>query len=200
MAQRGRPPGVNSEHTRQSIVDAARQVFALRGFAATTVAALAESADLAPSAIYHYFGGKSELYEAVFDATADAVWSDLGAAAGQHDTLLAAIEQMAEDALSLSETRMHYSDFLALVPMEARLHPEFAHLMDRRSKHQDATFGALGRLAVDTGEMADFTVKQATEIIRSTVMGWFFESHFRGTEIEGSREALVALFRRLGQG
>lgn len=161
------------------------------------MAALAEAADLAPSAIYHYFGGKSELYEAVFDATADAIWSDLGDGVGRHDTLLASVEQMIDDAVTLSSTRVHYSDFLALVPMEARLHPEFAHLLDRRSKYQDATFGALGRLAVETGEMSGFSGAEATEIIRSMIMGWFFETHFRGSVIDGSRGALLALFRHL---
>ncbi|MEM7094467.1 MAG: TetR/AcrR family transcriptional regulator [Actinomycetota bacterium] len=197
MARRGRPPGVDSEQTRHSIVEAARAVFAERGFAATTVASLAEAASLAPSAIYHYFGGKSELYEAVFDATADAIWSDLGSAAQQHGTLLANIEQMVEDARTLRSTRPHHSDFLALVPMEARLHPEFAHLLDRRSKYQDATFGSLGLLGIETGEMRGFTVPEATEIIRSAIMGWFFERHFRSQEIAGSGDALVALFRTL---
>ena len=191
---------MDSEQTRRSIIDAARTVFARSGFAATTVAALAEAAGLAPSAIYHYFGGKAELYEAVFDATADGIWSDLGAAISRHETALAGIEQMVDDALTLSEKRMYYSDFLALVPMESRLHPEFAHLLERRTKYQDATFGALGRLAVDNGEMAGFSVNEATEIIRSTVMGWFFERHFRGSEVDGSGEAIVALFRRLAAG
>ena len=38
---------------------------------------------------------------------------------------------------------------------------------------------------------------EATEVIRSVVMGWFFERHFRGAEIEGSGEAVQHLFRAL---
>ena len=197
MARRGRPPGRDSEATRASIVDSARAVFAQRGFASTTVASLAEAAELAPSAIYHYFGGKAVLYEEVFDLTADAIWDDVSASATSDDTLVASIERLVEESRSLGSERPYHSDFLALVPVEARLHPEFAHLLERRSKYQDATFGAMAELGIRTGELAGFSLEEATEIIRAAIMGWFFERQFRGYEMPGSGQALIALFIRL---
>lgn len=197
MPRLGRPPGGDSAQTRASIVAAARKVFAERGFTAATVSELAEAAALAPSAVYHYFGGKAELYEAVFDATADAIWTDIAAASRTHDTLLANIEQLLGSTLQLGAERPDHSNFLALVPTEARLHPEFTHLLDRRSKYQDATFSALARLGIATGELTGFGEWEATEIIRSTIMGWFFERHFRGGIQPKSGEPILALFRRL---
>ena len=175
----------------------ARDQFASRGYAATAISAVAAEADLAPSAVYHYFGGKAELYETVFEATADAIWSDLGGAARSHDTLRANLVQMVEDSRDLNDNRPHYSDFLALVPMEARLHPEFAHLLDRRSKYQDDTFGALAEIGIRSGELPGLELVEATEMLRVSIMGWFFERHFRGQEMPGSGEAILRLFEIL---
>ena len=193
--RRGRPPGTDSAETRARIVDIARHHFSSRGFAATTVSALAAEADLAPSAIYHYFGGKAELYEAVFDATANAIWSDIGEAGSGHETLRDNFAAIIAESQVLHRSHEHHNEFLALVPMEARLHPEFAHLMDRRSKYQDATFGALAELGLSTGELAGFDQAQATEVLRSLIMGWFFERHFSQRKERG--ESLVRLIELL---
>lgn len=197
MARRGRPPGTDSAQTRQRIIDVARDEFAKSGYAATAMTTVAAAAGLAPSAIYHYFGGKAELYEAVFDATSSAIWGDLGARALGFDTLRDAIAAIVADSRELAGKRPHYNDFLALVPMEARLHPQFAHLLERRSKYQDETFGAIAEMGIAAGELPGFTVVEATEIIRSVIMGWFFERHFRGSEPEGSADAIRHLFDAL---
>jgi len=199
MAKRGRPAGTDSTETRRRIVDVARTEFAARGYATSAITAIAASADLAPSAIYHYFGGKAELYEAVFEDTSGAIWADLGASVVGRQSLIAALEQLVHDSRQLTDTRPHFNDFLALVPMEARLHPEFSHLLDRRSKYQDDTFRALAELGISTGELEGFTEVEATEIIRAVVMGWFFERHFRGSEMPGSGEAILHLFRTIAQ-
>ncbi len=199
MAKRGRPAGSDSAATRLRIIDAARIEFANKGFGAAAITAMASSADLAPSAIYHYFGGKSALYEAVFEATVEGIWSDIGGAALGHDTLRESMAQMLKGTDGLVDGRPHYSDFLAMVPIEARLRPEFSHLMDRRSKYQDETFGALAKLGIETGEIQGFTRSAATEVLRSLVMGWFFESHFRGGPMPKSRKAVLAAVEALGR-
>ncbi|WP_246002465.1 TetR family transcriptional regulator [Allorhizocola rhizosphaerae] len=45
-----------------SILDAARRLFAEKGFDATTVRAIAAEADVDPAMIHHYFGNKEELF------------------------------------------------------------------------------------------------------------------------------------------
>lgn len=51
-----------SPDTRQSILDAARRLFAEKGFDATTVRAIAAEAGVDPAMIHHYFGTKEELF------------------------------------------------------------------------------------------------------------------------------------------
>lgn len=199
MARRGRPKGSDSAETRQRIIGAARDDFATRGFNGASVSAIAATADLAPSAVYHYFGGKAALYEAVFVVTVDTIWANVGRAASGLDTVVANVQAIIDESRNLRDDWPRHNEFLALVPMETRLNPEFAHLLDRRSKHQDETFGALAALGISTGELDGFDVAGATEVIRSLIMGWFFERHFRGGEVAGSGEAVVQLFRLLAE-
>jgi AcrR family transcriptional regulator len=199
MARLGRPPATDSTETRRRVLDAARAEFATRGYAATTVTAVARAADLAPSAIYHYFGGKQQLYEAVFEATTDRIWGQIGVPEVlEANTLREAFALLVTDARAGTEQLGDQADFVALVPVEARLHPEFAHLLERTSSYQDDRFGALASLGLSTGELDGFTHHQATEILRAIVMGWFFERHLRGREIPGSSDALLALIDVLG--
>jgi AcrR family transcriptional regulator len=59
--------------TQRRILDAATEVFATRGFAAATMADVVASSGASIGSIYHHFGGKSELFLAIFEQMADAV-------------------------------------------------------------------------------------------------------------------------------
>jgi AcrR family transcriptional regulator len=54
------------EATTGALVDAARELFALDGFAATSLDAVAAGAHVTKGAVYHHFEGKRQLFEAVF--------------------------------------------------------------------------------------------------------------------------------------
>lgn len=160
---------------------------------------IAGAADLAPSAVYHYFGSKVALYEEVFEATAEAVWSSVDQVALAHDTLLENMQAIIDFTFSLDPKSQKDSDFLALFPMEASLHPEFAHMLDWRSKRQDTTFGALAEVGIATGELDGFTVAAGTELLRSLIMGWFHETYILARTYDGAGESLVTLIRVLGE-
>jgi AcrR family transcriptional regulator len=65
----GRPR--NAAATRERIAAAARPLFAERGFEATTVHAIARSAQVSPNLITRYFGGKDGLFLAASDVRFD---------------------------------------------------------------------------------------------------------------------------------
>lgn len=67
--------------TRAAILDAARALFAVQGFAATTVDQIAVAAGMAKGAIYHHFRSKEALFEAVFEAASVELAERVGAAA-----------------------------------------------------------------------------------------------------------------------
>lgn len=59
MATRGRRPGPSS--TREDILAAARQLFAQRGYQATTMRGIAAEAGVNAALVHHYYGSKEQL-------------------------------------------------------------------------------------------------------------------------------------------
>ena len=53
--------------TRAALLEAAREVFAASGFAEASIADVVARADASVGSLYHHFGGKAELYLALFD-------------------------------------------------------------------------------------------------------------------------------------
>lgn len=70
MARRtGRRPG--NPDTRDSILQAAREAFAERGFDASSIRAIATSAGVDPALIHHYFGSKEQLFKSCMNFPID---------------------------------------------------------------------------------------------------------------------------------
>jgi TetR/AcrR family transcriptional repressor of nem operon len=58
---------LQSEQTRQRIVQATAELFVRKGFAGTSIADIAEATDLTKGALYHHFSSKSALFFAVLE-------------------------------------------------------------------------------------------------------------------------------------
>jgi AcrR family transcriptional regulator len=65
----GRRPG--NPDTRTSILEAAREAFAERGFEAASIRAIATSAGVDPALVHHYFGTKEQLFKACLNFPID---------------------------------------------------------------------------------------------------------------------------------
>ena len=192
-ARRGRPPGGNSDETRQALIDTALRHFSERGFASTTLTAVAADAGVATSAVYYYFDSKEQLYEAVFLAVAPHVWEGMAASAGDEPTMLAGLDGLLRGRGGRRPP--HVSAFMAGMPTVATLHPELEHLLEVRTKLQDRVFRVLAETGLRTGELTGLSVDEATEMLRAFVMGWFFERHFKGAEPDDNVDAVLQAFR-----
>jgi AcrR family transcriptional regulator len=62
-----------TDDTQRRILDAATDVFGTRGFTAATMADVVAASGASIGSIYHHFGGKSELFLAIFEQMANAV-------------------------------------------------------------------------------------------------------------------------------
>ena len=82
MPRTGRRPG--EPDTRKRIADAARHLFAERGFDRTSIRAVAAEAGVDPALVHHYFGTKQRLFLEAVDFPIDAV-SSLETLAGDVD-------------------------------------------------------------------------------------------------------------------
>ena len=56
-----------TDATQQRILDAATEVFSTRGFSAATMADIVDHSGASIGSIYHHFGGKKELFLAIYD-------------------------------------------------------------------------------------------------------------------------------------
>ncbi|AGZ40342.1 TetR/AcrR family transcriptional regulator [Actinoplanes friuliensis] len=79
----GRRPG--NQDTKQSILEAARQVFAERGFDKASIRAIAGEAQVDPALVHHYFGTKEKLFLASMNSPVDPAEIIPQALAGPRD-------------------------------------------------------------------------------------------------------------------
>ena len=70
-ARRGPGRPADGGDRRQAILDAARQQFAEKGFAAASVRAIARQADVDPALVHHYFGSKEQVFVAAMELPVD---------------------------------------------------------------------------------------------------------------------------------
>jgi len=63
----GRPPDQDRRDVRNKLLDAARDLFTLRGYEAVSTRRLARQADTTPAMIHYYFGDKHGLYRALLE-------------------------------------------------------------------------------------------------------------------------------------
>ena len=72
VAKKAVTPGPRDERgvLQARILNAARQEFAIHGWAGTTIRAVARAADVDPALVYHYFGSKERLLDAATDPPA----------------------------------------------------------------------------------------------------------------------------------
>ena len=61
------------ERQRREIMDAAAQVFAQKGYAATTTRDIADASDMGESTLYNYFEGKREIFLAIIQRQAEQI-------------------------------------------------------------------------------------------------------------------------------
>ena len=70
-----------AEATRELLVATARQLFTERGYAATSIEDIVQSAGVAKGSLYHHFDGKEAIFRAVYDSVQAEVVAGVMAAA-----------------------------------------------------------------------------------------------------------------------
>lgn len=93
------------EHTRAALLSAARAAFLDHGYAAASLAAIAEAAGCTTGAVYANFAGKDALFAAVLDERAEASRRDQLDAALDAPTLAEALRAVAQVLLDEGDPR-----------------------------------------------------------------------------------------------
>jgi AcrR family transcriptional regulator len=166
----GRPRDVDSEATRQRLLDVARQLFARDGFDVTTNRAIADLVGITSGAIYHYFSSKAELYEAVYTETLDRVYDEFDAAVAGHDNLLEQFSAVLDAASRLNHEDPSLAGFVVAIATETRRHPVLAERLQQYRGRNVRFFRRLVAEAVERGELAPDADPRAVEDLLGAVL------------------------------
>ena len=151
--RRGRPPGSNSQATRERILHAAWECFAQKGYAGTTNRDIADRAKITSAAIYQYFDSKSDLYVAAVRAAQRELLPDLRTSIQDAPTARAALRNLAQIYATVHERNSSITPFLSALPVEMQRHEEIAQaMMGERSDVLSMIISAVER-GVKTGEI-----------------------------------------------
>jgi AcrR family transcriptional regulator len=151
--RRGRPPGSNSQATRERILHAAWECFARKGYAGTTNRDIADRAKITSAAIYQYFDSKSDLYVAAVRTAQRALLPDLRTAIQDAPTARAALCGLAQIYATVHQRNSSIAPFLSALPVEMQRHDEIAQaMMGERSDVLSMIISAVER-GVKTGEI-----------------------------------------------
>jgi AcrR family transcriptional regulator len=158
----------------RALLAAARAEFAERGYAGTSIRGIADRAGIATSVLYHYYGSKRELIEAIILAEFDAY---LATCSGQLGTVG---KDPAERLSALIDTTIR---FQVRRGMGVRL---------ARSDRRDLSPDFLGRYATQASEAAD--------LFRAPIEAGIASGQFRVAYPAEARRTIIAMCRAAGDG
>ena len=195
---RGRPPGSNGAHTRDSILLAARELFSEVGYERATFTGIAIRAGVTRTNINNYFRSKDELYRTLFDTDKDSVITagiaEAGAAADLADRIAAFLHIIMR---ADSENRT-YVRFLASSLFDALRNPELGEWAAGQIDNVRDFIRSILDAAVADGTIGPAVdLATTTEVLIAVVWGMSMYAGFVGTEeqLEPMIDYLAALLR-----
>src|ERR1039458_473333 len=94
----GRPTSTSGLYAREKLLEAATELFAKQGVAATTFAMIAERAGVTPAMLHYYFSDREQLLDAVVEERLSpliaAVWGPVAAGEGPAELMRGIVERM----------------------------------------------------------------------------------------------------------
>ncbi|MFJ8749993.1 TetR/AcrR family transcriptional regulator [Streptomyces sp. NPDC102441] len=184
--------------TRRVLLNAAREVFCEQGFAEASVAAVVERADSSVGSLYHHFGGKGELFLALWEehqasheqnaVTAVAAARAKAGGAGED-----ALELFIVGARAFLEGSWERRD-LARLFMDGDAPPGFELVRRTRSREWVRQNGVL--LGAGNDSVGRLTVAVLTTIIGEA--GREIATSSSKRQANKITEAAIVLIRRLG--
>ena len=112
------PPSEHGRQTRDRILEAAIELIAERGFAATSIDALCQRAGVVRTAIYWHFGAKEGLVVPVIERVASSWIEEIRSAVYREGDPLARLDRFVAGLRTLVQQRPHLVRLLLAVALE----------------------------------------------------------------------------------
>jgi TetR/AcrR family acrAB operon transcriptional repressor len=172
-----------AEVTRNSLLDAALAVFSKQGYEATRLEDIADEAGVTRGAIYHHFGGKVELFNALLEerfARANRVVEQVIEEGG---TPLQILRRLMVRSLQYLEEDPDYRAVQEMVSFKTAMIPEMEEGLQKKKTGQRAYLDFLASLVeqgVDAGEIRPGTNPRDAALAALGVMNgvsllWMFD-------------------------
>ena len=118
----GRRAGVTAEQTRSTLLSAAADIFAAKGYDGASISDICTAASLTSGALYTHYSSKAELFVAVLEAHGQRQFQDLVSGAGDVASFLAT-------AGAAYGRRQPDSSLMIEAIVASKRHPEVAQLV-----------------------------------------------------------------------
>ncbi|MEU9124856.1 TetR/AcrR family transcriptional regulator [Streptomyces sp. NPDC048506] len=162
---------------RRELLDTAAEVFAARGYNATTVRRIADEAGMLAGSLYYHFDSKEAILDEILSTFLNELWNGydavLAAGLGPRETIEALVTE------SFREIDRHRAA-VAIYQKEAKhlvAQPRFGYLIDSQRKFEKAWLGTLERGVADGVFRADLDIRLTYRFVRDTV--WVAASWYR---------------------
>jgi AcrR family transcriptional regulator len=178
------------QRTRQAIVDVGTDLFVRQGYQQTTLAQIAEAADVSPSTFFNYFRTKVDIVFCLFDAVIDSARRRIAERAEGEPAIQAIAAWLTED---LETVEQPYAGAIWRFPTIISSAPEL--LAEERLREAQLEDVLAAGFARDLGESPDGVRARvlAAIALRGMLEAWaaWFEKHATDADLQLS-EALAA--------
>lgn len=169
--RRGRPPDTDSADTRRAIIEAARALFAERGYGAVTNKDVASAAGITTGALYHYVASKLDLYAEVDRDMQRLVYERFQDAVNSCDTFLGKLSAVLEASHRMGVEDPTLAAFVGAVRTDTRRHPDVADRLARYAEAREQFFVDMVDVGVATGEIKAVHQPEMVEFVRTVLVG-----------------------------
>jgi AcrR family transcriptional regulator len=169
-ARLGRPPDTNSAETRAAILRSARQLFAAKGYEATSNRSIAEEAGVTTGALYHYFDRKLDIFTAVYIDTQETVYSRFDKWAADTTTFGDRLRATLEAAYELNGEDPTLAQFLGSCRVDAARDPVLRKTIGGNDNRR-GYFGEMVELGMATGEIDPAQASMVSAVLDTIVVG-----------------------------
>ncbi|MEI7029831.1 TetR/AcrR family transcriptional regulator [Streptomyces pratensis] len=177
MPTKKKPQATPTPERRRELLAVAAEVFAARGYNATTVRRIADEAGMLAGSLYYHFDSKEAMVDEILAAFVDELGQGydtvLRAGLGPRETVEALVAE------SFREIDRH-RPAVAIYQKEAQhlaSQPRFAYLLEAQAKFERAWLGALERGVAEKAFRDDLDTALAYRFVRDTV--WAAASWYR---------------------
>jgi AcrR family transcriptional regulator len=168
-----------ARRTRQTILDSARRLFAERGYAATTIAAIAADAEVAQDTVYAAAGRKPEIFRLLLETAISGTDEAVPAEERDYVRRVRAADRAREKieiyAAAVREIGERMAPLHRMLREAAGQSPDLAAIRDAIAQRRAANMRLFAQDLAATGDLRDgLDVDQIADVVWSTSSAEFY--------------------------